>query len=134
MWRMLRLRVACKREPELACRGLACGSAPMDGDVVGYLALWERTGSVVHPHKEYLGCLARLRPDRDRRKSYVDSADVLIVMAHDSSASTTDRCVAQRIDQVGGHPVDEAVTIRRLHPCVVMRKSNHLAVGADANE
>src|SRR4029450_13617554 len=58
----------------------------------------------------------------------------MAVVDHNPRSGAHHRRVTERIGQVGGEPVDEAVTVRRLDPRVVVIETNNLAIWAYTDE
>ena len=75
---------------------------------------------VVHPDEEDPLFLAGLGPGRLGAHRDVDAADLVTTVLDDPSAGAHNWGVTERIDQVRGQPVDEAVAVPRLDARVVV--------------
>ena len=68
------------------------------------------------------------------RGGEVDATDLLTRVEVDPCSGEGYRRVAEGVDEVGGQPVDETVAVSRLHPGVVMTKTDDFSVRSDTDE
>src|SRR5215475_714817 len=107
--------VVTKQETALAC-GIA---RPPFVEIGRKFGVGHGAGRVVHAYIEYSIAFARLGPHGSWRAPDVEAADLMAVVNRDPGTRVHHCGVADRIREVGGEPVDEAVSVGRLHPRIV---------------